>query len=112
MTGSVQNARNKEVSRGAIVSHILFIEGRAWDLSIAATCNRVVYVGEGEVVLCFLGDVSNVAVRRGLWQQSQVFNRKEAIARVLSLGRVGFSEQWTHPCWLVEIIVGVCLCVC
>ena len=32
------------------------------------------YVGEGDVVLCFLGDVSNVAVRRGLRQQTKFSN--------------------------------------
>ena len=52
MSGSVHNARNKEVSRGAIVPDTLFIEGGAWNLTIAATCDKDVYVGEGEVVLC------------------------------------------------------------
>ena len=53
MTRSVENARSNEVPGGAIVSHILFIEGGVWSRAFAATCDRVVYAGEGEGVLCF-----------------------------------------------------------
>ena len=38
-----------------IVPHILFIKGGAWNRAMAATCDRVMCVGDGEVDSCGLG---------------------------------------------------------
>ena len=105
MTRSVQKARNKEVSRGAIVPHILLIEGGAWNLPFAATCDRVVYVGEDEVVLCFWEDCGNMAT-------NQVFNHVRKQLRGCCLWEESDcrSKGQTHfgdlaCCWCVSLCI-------